>query len=235
MGREKSKSSAYRIEVKKNYEDMPKDELLDEVVELFIENEKLKRKLRKYENPPMAPSKDERKSRTKFVSKRGLSVGKKTGYKGGTREMKESSHFINLFQGICSSCGRNNKPKEIREKSYEETPESRPIKDVKAKWVYYACKCGSCWESKPVEVSDKGLFGKNAQAHITLLKFDDRLPLRKVISALDRQFSMTLTSKAIYDITKRVADKVTPAYQEIKKKIRSARYLHIDETKIKIQ
>lgn len=214
-------------------------EIIEEYIELYKENQKLRKKLRKYENPHTPPSKDERttetKARTNFVSKTGLPVGKQTGYKGKTREKKKPTHFINLFQGICSDCGKHNKPKEIRKKAYEETPEPQPIKVVEAKWGYYECKCGNCWESKPEEVPDKGLFGKNTQAHITLLKFDDRLPLRKVISALDRQCGLTLTSKAIYDITKRVADKATPEYQEIKRKIRRAKYLNIDETKIKIQ
>jgi transposase-like protein len=106
---------------------------------------------------------------------------------------------------------------------------------IKADWGVYDCKCGHHWESKPKEVPDKGIFGKNMQSQITLLRFDDRLPLRKTISALERQFKTTLTSKAVYDITKRVADKATPAYKEIKKKIRRATNLHIDETKIKIQ
>lgn len=239
MDREKSKSSTYRIGLLSKYEDKSREDLLDELIDSKIEIEKLKRKLRKYENPHTPPSKDERttetKARTNFVSKTGLPVGKKTGYKGRTRERKEPTHFINLFQGTCSNCGKHNKPKEIKKKTYEETPEPQPIKVVEAKWGYYECKCGHCWESKPVEVPDKGLFGKNAQAHITLLKFDDRLPLRKVISALHRQFGLTLTSKAIYDITKRVADKATPEYQEIRRRIRRAKYLHIDETKIKIQ
>lgn len=224
-----------KAEVKKQYEDLSKDELLDEVVDLVIENEKLKKELRKYENPHTPPSKDERKSRTKFVSKTGLPVGKKTGYKGGTREEKEPTHFIDLFDGVCQKCGKHNKPKEIMEKIYEETPEPQPVKVVKARWGYYECDCGHCWESKPEVVPEKGLFGKNAQTHIVLLKWDDRLPLRKTVSALERQFHLTLTSKAIYDITKRVANKITPSYLEIRRKIRRAKHLNIDETKIKIQ
>lgn len=212
-----------------------KEEIIEEFIELYKENEKLKKKLRKYENPHTPPSKDERKTRTHFVSKTGLPVGKQTGYKGGTREKKKPTHFINLFQDLCSECGRHNKPIEIRDKTYEEIPKPQPTKVTKAKWGYYECKCGHCWESKPEEVPECGLFGKNAQTHITLLKFEDRLPLRKTVAALERQFGLTLTSKAIYDITKRVADKVNPQYQKIIRKIRRAKALHIDETKIKIQ
>lgn len=235
MGRKESKSSAYRIKLSFQYDDKSREEILDELIDSKIELEKLKKKLRRYENPHTPPSKEVRKNRTNFVSKTGLAVGKKTGYKGATRKLKEPNDSINYFDGVCSQCGRNNKPNKIREKTYEEIPEPQETKTVKAEWGYYKCSCGHCWESKPIEVPDKGIFGKNMQAQITLLRFDDRLPLRKTINAIERQYKTSLTSKAVYDVTKRVADKITPEYENIKKKIRRATHLHIDETKIKIQ
>jgi len=219
---------------KEQYKDKSKEEILDEMYENYVELEKLKRKLRRYENPHTPPSKDERKSRSNFVSLTGLTVGKKTGYKGATRERKEPTEFINSFDNVCSQCGKRNKTKKVKTKIYEEIPEPQPIKIVKAEWGYYECKCGHCWESKPNEVPDNGLFGKNFQAQISLVRFDDRLPLRKTISAIERQYITTMTSKAVYDLTKRVADKTTPEYEDIKNKIRRATHLHIDETKIKI-
>lgn len=220
---------------KDKYEGKSKEEILDDFYEKYVESEKLKKKLRRYENPHTPPSKEVRKSRTNFVSKTGLAVGKKTGYKGATRKLKEPNDFLNCFDGICSQCGKNNKPTKVIEKTYEEIPEPQETKTVKAKWGYYECACGHCWESKPIEVPDKGLFGKNMQTQITLLRFDDRLPLRKTINAIERQYRTSLTSKAVYDVTKRVADKVTPEYKAIMKKIRRTTHLHIDETKIRIQ
>ncbi len=235
MGRKKSKSYSYRITVHSNHKEKSKDELLNEVVDLFIENEKLKRKLRRYENPHTPPSKDARKSKTHFVSKTGLAVGKKKGYKGATRKIKKPTNFIELFDNICSQCGKHNVPKKIKTKIFEEIPDPQPTKIIKSQWGFYECNCGHSWESKPVDVPNKGQFGKNFQTQITLLRFDDRLPLRKTISAIERQYKTTLTSKAVYDVTKRVADIATPEYKKIKQKIRRATHLHIDETKIKIQ
>ncbi len=235
MGRKKSKSSTYRVSLIDDYKNKPKDELVEEVVDKIIEIEKLKKKLRRYENPHTPPSKDERKSRTNFVSITGLAVGKRTGYKGATRKQKKTTDFINCFNGVCSQCGKHNKPTKVKSKTYEEIPEPQPTKIIKAEWGIYECGCGHCWESKPREVPDKGIFGKNLQAQITLLRFDDRLPLRKTISAIERQFKTSLTSKAVYDVTKRVADKATPEYKTIMGKIRRATHLHIDETKIKVQ
>lgn len=220
---------------KDGYKDKSKEEILDEMYEKYVELEKLKKKLRRYENPHTPPSKEERKSRTNFVSKTGLGVGKKTGYKGATRKRKEPTDFINCFDTVCSQCSKHNKPKKIEEKTYEEIPDPQPTKIIKAQWGVYECDCGHHWKSKPIEIPDKGIFGKNLQTQITLLRFDDRLPLRKTISAIERQYKTTLTSKTVYDITKRVADKATPEYEEIKKKIRKTTNIHIDETKIKIQ
>ena len=220
---------------KDKYKDKSKEELLDEMYEKYVENEKLKKKLRRYENPHTPSSKDSRKSKTTFVSKTGLGVGKRTGYKGGTRKRKEPTDFIELFDNVCSQCGIHNIPRKIKTKIFEEIPDPQPTKIIKSQWGFYECNCGHCWESKPIDVPDKGQFGKNFLTQITLLRFDDRLPLRKTISAIERQYKTTLTSKAVYDITKRVADIATPEYEKIKKKIRRATHLHIDETKIKIQ
>ena len=235
MGREKSQSDTLRIELSSSYEDKSRDEILDELIDKLIEIEKLKKKLRRYENPHTPPSKDEWKSRTNFVSQTGLGVGKQTGYKGATRKQKEPTDFVDCFDSVCSQCSKHNEPREIKQKIYEEIPDPQPTKVIKVRWGVYDCKCGHHWESKPAEVPDKGLFGKNMQTQITLLRFDDRLPLRKTISAIERQYKATLTSKAVYDVTKRVADKATPEYEKIKHKIRRATHLHIDETKIKIE
>ena len=235
MGRKKSKSYTYRISLIDDYKKKSKEDLVEEVVDKQIEIEKLKRKLRRYENPHTPPSKDARKSKTNFVSKTDLAVGKRTGYKGSTRKQKEPTNTLELFDNVCSQCGKHNIPKKIKSKTFEEIPNPQPTKIIKSQWGSYVCGCGHCWESKPIEVPDKGQFGKNFQTQITLLRFDDRLPLRKVISAIERQYKTTLTSKAVYDITKRVADIATPEYEKIKNKIRRATHLHIDETKIKIQ
>ena len=48
MGREKSKSDTFRIELNSQHQEKSKEELLDEVVDLIIENEKLRKKLPKH-------------------------------------------------------------------------------------------------------------------------------------------------------------------------------------------
>jgi len=241
MDRQEGKNNPFRKMIlktgsfKDKFKDKSKDEILDEFYEEYVKHEKLKKKLRRYENPHTPPSKEVKKNRTSFVSKTGLGVGKKKGYKGRTRKKKKPTHFTSNFDNICAKCGRHGVLKEKKSKTYEETPDPQEIMVVKSEWGHYECKCGHAWESKPEEVPDVGVFGKNMQSEITLLRFDDRLPLRKAIFAIERKYKTTLTSKAVYDITKRVSDKATPEYKKIQIKIRRAKNLNIDETKIKIQ
>ena len=136
MGRKESKSSFNRmneflIQLSGTHKEKSRDEILKDMAELMYENEKLKKKLRRYENPHTPSSKDERKSRTNFVSITGLSIGKKTGYRGATRKQIEPTDFINSFDGTCSQCGKHNTPHKIKSKIYEEIPDPQPVKIIK--------------------------------------------------------------------------------------------------------
>src|SRR3989339_845335 len=62
-------------DIRKEYEELEKDKLLDEVVDLVLEIEKLKRKLRKYENPHTPSS----KQGFDKPQAQGLTVGRKPG------------------------------------------------------------------------------------------------------------------------------------------------------------
>jgi hypothetical protein len=62
-------------EIRKKYEDLEKEKLLDELVDREVELEKLKRKLRKYENPHTPSS----KQGFEKVQAQGIPVGRKPG------------------------------------------------------------------------------------------------------------------------------------------------------------
>ena len=80
---------------------------------------------------------------------------------------------------------------------------------------------------------DEGDFGKNLLSHVTLMKFEDRLPLRKVKRSLKRQHNITLTHPTVLDITRRVSDKLRIKYKQIIHAIRRSRYVYTDQTEIK--
>src|SRR3989338_6562489 len=63
------------VDIREEYEELDKDKLLDELVDKVLEIDKLKRKLRKYENPHTPPS----KQGFDKPQAQGLSVGRKPG------------------------------------------------------------------------------------------------------------------------------------------------------------
>jgi len=67
-----------------------------------------------------------------------------------------------------------------------------------------------------------------------LLKFDDRLPLRKVVSSLERHYSITLTDVGVLNITDRVAKKLQLPYRSLLRKLRKVKVIYVDETKIRV-
>ena len=73
---------------------------------------------------------------------------------------------------------------------------------------------------------------KNVLTHVTLLKFDDRLPLRKTVSSLERHYGLTLTNVEVLKITNRVANKLAIPYKLLIKKIREAKVVYVDETAV---
>ncbi|MBI4379088.1 MAG: IS66 family transposase [Nitrospinae bacterium] len=116
----------------------------------------------------------------------------------------------------------------------EEVPEPQPIEVTEYKINHYHCEgCGIEVVAKAT-IPDKSRFGVNILAHTTLLKFEDRLPLRKVCSALKRQFNLNVSSATVLDITKRVSDKLDKEYSRIKDSLRKSKSINIDETGIRV-
>jgi len=66
------------------------------------------------------------------------------------------------------------------------------------------------------------------------MKFEDRLPLRKVKRSLKRQHNITLTHPTVLDVTRRVSDKLRGKYKQIIYSIRRSRCVYTDQTEIKI-
>jgi len=104
---------------------------------------------------------------------------------------------------------------------------------TKQKKVYKCEKCGKITITK-APIPEKSNFGPNTLAHVTMLKFEDRLPLRKVCSALERQFNLDLSSATIFDITRRVSDNLLSEYDKLKAILRKSQVAYADETGMRV-
>ena len=160
------------------------DKLRKENDELKTRIAMLEAKLARYENPHIPPSKREFQSnRTK---KSDGKPGRKEGHEGVTREQPEPTHFAEVTKDRCPQCSAKlGKPFHTERKIIEEIPESQPVKIIEFSINHYICpSCGKEVVGEHPELPREGNFGKNALAHVTLMKYEDRLPFRKIQATL---------------------------------------------------
>lgn len=141
---------------------------------------------------------------------------------------------VEYSENKCPHCdSKLNSPTDSRRIIEEEIPEPQPIIVVEHKINSYVCpQCHKKIVAK--NKAPNGCFGKNVQTHVALLKFEDRLPLRKVENSLNRNHGLKITNTGIYGITKQVARKLDKNHCDIIKAIRSANIVYTDETQYKL-
>lgn len=195
--------------------------------------EELEKKLSQYENSN-TPS-----SRMRFLPRilnpNKKKPGQKEGHEGTTRSKPIPTMSIELIEEKCPHCkSKLGKPFKTISKIIEEIPEPQPITITEYKINHY--KCGRCNNEviAQSQFPEQSNFGANTLAHAALLKFDDRLPLRKVCSALKRQFNLEISSATVFDMTRKVSDKLQLEYESIKRSLRKSKSVNIDETGMRV-
>jgi len=209
------------------------ERLRQEKESLEKENKELKKILTIFINPHTPSSKQFFKTRTRQASSKKL--GAPLGHKGATREIPEPNEKINHFLTKCPNCNDFlGKPFDIQERIEEEIPAPQPVKITKHVIGFYDCKnCGVV--TAETNLPKEGNFGKNTLAHVTLMKYDDRLPARKITTSLQRQHNIQLTHSTILNIIQRVVKTVQSTFEHIKSMMRTFFNVYIDETSIKVQ
>ena len=222
---------------------MNKDELIEELQEkvrelekqkesLEKENKELKKILTVFINPHTPSSKQFFRKRAPQASKK---LGAPRGHEGATRNTPKPTETLNHFLTKCPNCDDLlGKPFDIEERIDEDIPEPQPVKTTKHIIGFYNCKnCGVV--TAETGLPKEGGFGKNILAHTTLMKYDDRLPARKVVNTLNRSHLLTLTHSTVLNIVQRVVKVVQHAYEQLKMQIKMFFNIYIDETSIKVQ
>jgi transposase len=196
----------------------------------------LEARLAKYENAHTPPSLRRGRNRKKVHDKNGK-PGQKAGHKGVTRSHAEPDRRVEVTVDRCPDCGTElGDPIRIESKIIEEIPEPQPIIVTEYKIAHYRCPC--CHTKVVANDSDcplEGRFGKNVIAQTSLLKYEDRLPHRKIQNALKRLHGLNICPATILDLTRRAADAIQSQYDAILNSVRGAPILYVDETSIKVQ
>jgi transposase len=220
-------------------------QLIQLVEQLQSENELLKARvnelearLAQYENAHTPPSLRQGKNRKKDRDEKNKGKpGQKMGHKGVTRPYVTPDRQIEVTMDRCPDCGAKlGSPFLIDSKIVEEIPEPQPTVVTEYKISHYRCPCcGKEAAAKDPTCPHEGKFGNNVIALATLLKYEDRLPHRKIHDAMMRSYRLKISPATILDLTRRAADAVQSEYDVILSKIRDASVLYADETGIRVQ
>lgn len=212
-------------------ESLSREKLIDLVKRLLKEKEKLEKEIRKYKNANTPSSKLGFDKPKALGLKVGRKPGKKSKHKGKTRAKEKSNKTIIVFAEKNPSNGNKN----IKETgyTYEQSIVDFQIRKIVIK---YACKeyidldTGEIFIAKHPDMPDRGIFGKNVQAFTNWLRFKCRVPFDKIASTFTGVFDITMTAPTAMDICNRVADKVSPKYDELKEAIKTENAVNADET-----
>jgi len=230
------------MKIPQEWKDLSKKDLIRHIFqqrELILKQQEqideLEKRLSVYENAHTPPSQNKRRypKREKSNNK----IGAPKGHEGKTRPLSKPNKFKRLELKKCPCCDKRlGRPRSIEKKIIEDIPELQPLDITEYTIPHYFCNhCNT--ESIPTDMGlpDEGRFGPNLQAEIALMKYKDRLPLRKIVDNLNRKYDLHLVPSTILDITRRVADKLQGVYEGIKQQIMNSKYVNSDETGIKVK
>lgn len=216
---------------KKELRQLSKNQLIQMLFDFGNRIEELERRLLAYENPHTPSSKTKKKKSKKKSSGK---LGAPKGHPKWEREEPEPTGSVEYIEETCPHCKSDlGNPFKIDRFLEEEIPEPQPIEVIEHFVNHYICP--SCNKHIIAEnKSPQGRFGKNVLTHIALLKYEDRLPLRKVVNSLERHYQLALTNVGVFNVTKQVARKLKGAYKAAILNIRKAKVVYVDETELKV-
>jgi hypothetical protein len=219
-------------QIREEYEDLPKDEILDELVDKVLEIEKLKRKLRKYENPHTPSS----KQGFDKPEAQGIPVGRKAGKKyihlRTTRPIEiPNMPPVTVTADRNPSTGNTN----IAETGFciERIITDIKIEKIVTKYTileYKDLDTEEIFFAKHPDIPEIGIFGKNIIALANSLHFEYRVTLAGVADIFTNIADISMTAPTVLELCNRAADKLEPKYQEINVKLRASDVVNADET-----
>jgi len=186
--------------------------------------EELDARLAKYENAHAPPSLRRGGKMKNFKKTGGKNPSQKKGHNGVTRPRAEPERQVAVTLDQCPHCDAElDSPFKIESKIVEEIPEPQPVIVTEFLIAHYTCpRCQREVVATDPDCPKEGIFGNNTIAQATVLKYEDRLPHRKIREVLKRQYGLEISPATILDLTRRASDAVQSVYEEILGRIRNA-------------
>ena len=199
-------------------------------------NQKLEAKLKQYENPH-TPS-----SRQRFKGNSGGNVnppgkrGAPIGHRGATRQVPEPDEIIQVTADLCPRCGSFlGNPVGVESRTIEELPQKQKIEVIRYDCYSYGCpSCGCEVTAVHPDCPQVGGLGVRLMTQITLVRFQLRGVLQRIQNFLDSCWNFRLSVTAVHDVLLRVGTAFQEPYEQLLWKIRTARFVYVDETGMRV-
>jgi len=219
-------------DIRKEYEELEKDKLLDEVVDLVLEIEKLKRKLRKYENPHTPSS----KQGFDKPQAQGLPVGRKPGKIYNHKRTTRPKDIPNTppVTVTADSNPSNGNTNIVKTGFYiERIITDFKIEKIVTKYTFPEYKdknTGDIFFAKHPDVPDVGIFGKNVISMANLLHFEYRVTMAGVADIFTNAYDISMSAPTVQELCNRAVEKAVPVYEDIHIKLQESKTANADET-----
>jgi transposase len=158
------------------------------------------------------------------------------GHRGITRRRPQPDVIIEPPRRERCACGSElGEPCSVDSRIVEEINNPTPRQVIEYLEYQYTCdSCGAHVSSVHPDCPPTGRLGKNVLVQATLLRFRDRLPLRRVAETLERSYGLTVSPATVLDATSRVAEWLRPEYMRIRDRVRDSGVVYVDETGLRV-
>src|SRR3989338_6899511 len=233
------------IEIAGSLKEKSKEKIIEEFLELYKENEKIKKEkealekeFRKYKNPNTPPSANQhlKPAFSKMAEIKSHKRGAPAGHAGTNKPKIETSNEHHIFGKECPNC--QSKSFEVIGQKVQQQEEIPPdIQPEATNITRDICQCNKChlkFLARDNQTHLQGKFGINLMVLVIFLKFIVRGVLRKTASFLEASFALKLAPASVQAIIERAAQAGGKEYDLLKHKIREAKLLYIDETSFSV-
>ena len=218
------------------FDDKSRDELIEEILRLLEENEKLKKALGSKE------AIEERRKLLKLLnesrrSEHPKTPGRKAGHEGGTRIKPEKiDRVVELELMHCPDCHHPvGKSQEVVDHIQEDVVPAHVEVTCFRKHRYWCSCCSKLVTAPPApEEIPHGYVGANVLIQTVLLKYHHGLPFNKISELFASLCGLEITEGALAQALQRMSEWLKVESNVILAAIRASPLLHMDETGWKV-
>ncbi len=220
-----------RAEAEAIYE-QGKEATVEELLELSKKADQYDQLMANHETAPSGSKPPYEKKNIHRCKKGRKTPGRKKGHPGASRRMPTSvDGEVEHTLSCCPDCGQPlGESFETTERTIEDIPPPKARVIRHRKHRYYCCNCKKVVEPVVTEALPGARIGLNVLMLAAWLHYGAGMSLGNLVRLFRFASGLPLTPSGLIHAWHRIAEYLEPYYEQIRKKVQSARALHADET-----